>query len=74
MTENNKTKIPRAVDVAERIERQQRDLTALIDRICRLRREKFTGKMMVVFEDGKAVKFASKASEPIKDNGENSCD
>jgi len=53
-------------DVAQRIEKQQRDLTALIDRIIRLRREKFTGKMVVVFENGVAKKVGIGETEQHK--------
>lgn len=47
-------------DAARAIERKQRDLTFMIRRLCELRRDRFTGRLVIEFRDGKAVKCGIK--------------
>jgi len=61
--------IPSARDAAKRIEAQQRDLTELLGKVIKLRRERFSGKMVVVFNDGKAAKVGLKQTKQRTDGG-----
>ena len=57
------TDMPRAKDVAKKIEEQQRDLTETIRQLTVLRKERFSGLFLVRFRGGKVVKTGVKADD-----------